>query len=86
MELMSELIPLSKQKFSSNVIEKCLEHNTIEMNEKIVECLIHNQEHCYELLSDQFGNYVIQKCLAVAQEPLFSQLKETIKKDVEKIA
>ena len=35
-ELMSDLINLSKQKFSSNVIEKCLEHNTPEMNAKIV--------------------------------------------------
>ena len=29
---MSDIIQLSKQKFSSNVIEKCLEYNTIEMN------------------------------------------------------
>ena len=32
-QLMSDLINLSKQKFSSNVIEKCLEFNTNQMNE-----------------------------------------------------
>jgi len=31
-ELMSDLINLSKQKFSSNVIEKCLEFNSFDMN------------------------------------------------------
>jgi pumilio RNA-binding family len=31
-ELMSDIFNLSMQKFSSNVIEKCLEHNTKETN------------------------------------------------------
>lgn len=35
-QLMSDIIQLSKQKFSSNVIEKCLEHNTTEMNQEMV--------------------------------------------------
>ena len=62
-QLMSELINLSKQKFSSNVIEKCLEFNTNQMNEQVVHCLMSNKNQYFNLLIDNFGNYVIQKCL-----------------------
>lgn len=71
-QLISNLIPLSKQKFSSNVIEKCLEYNTKEANRQLIECIIRDKTQNFNLLSDQFGNYVIQKCLAVAQEPQLS--------------
>ena len=62
-ELMNDFITFSKQKFSSNVIEKCLEYNTQQMNMVMVECLISNEAKFLNLLSDQYGNYVIQKCL-----------------------
>ena len=66
---MSNIILLSMQKFSSNVIEKCLEYNTKEANRSMVECIMRDPSKYFMLLSDQFGNYVIQKCLSVAQEP-----------------
>lgn len=68
-ELMSDLINLSKQKFSSNVIEKCLEHNTSKMNAQIVQCLMNAKNQYFNMLIDNFGNYVVQKCLQVAKEP-----------------
>ena len=84
-QLMSELINLSKQKFSSNVIEKCLEFNTNQMNEQIVHCLMSNKNQYFNLLIDNFGNYVIQKCLQVTQEPLLSVFISELKDDVEKL-
>jgi len=39
-ELMSDIIVLSKQKFSSNVIEKCLECNTKEINSQLVASIM----------------------------------------------
>jgi pumilio RNA-binding family len=59
LELMSDIINLSKQKFSSNVIEKCLEHNTKEVNKQMVSCIMSDPDHYFDLLSDQFGNYVL---------------------------
>jgi hypothetical protein len=35
-ELLGHLLELGKQKFSSNVIEKCLEYNTTEVRGKMV--------------------------------------------------
>lgn len=58
-QLMSDIIPLSKQKFSSNVIEKCLEHNSVEMNKEMVQHIMNEKTHHLDLLSDQYGNYVI---------------------------
>ena len=59
----------STQKFSSNVIEKCLDYCDEETKELIIErfCepnLIQN------LLFDVYGNYVIQKAMRLAKEPL----------------
>ena len=58
-ELMTDLIAFSKQKFSSNVIEKCLEFNTQSTNFAMVECLMNNEAEYFNLLGDQYGNYVI---------------------------
>lgn len=58
-QLMSDIIPLSKQKFSSNVIEKCLEHNSVDMNREMVQHIMNESTHYFNLLSDQYGNYVI---------------------------
>ena len=69
LELMSDLINLSKQKFSSNVIEKCLDHNTPQMNARIVQSLMGAKDQFFNMLIDNFGNYVVQKCLQVAQQP-----------------
>lgn len=64
---MSDLIALSKQKFSSNVIEKCLEFNDFQMNQEIVQSLmLQCNEQYFDLLCHQYGNYVVQKCLSVA--------------------
>ena len=49
---MSDIIALSKQKFSSNVIEKCLEYNTKEINKQMVACIMGDPSYYYELLSD----------------------------------
>lgn len=40
-KLLTNLIQLSKQKFSSNVIEKCLELNSPDLNQSLVAALMH---------------------------------------------
>ena len=56
---------LSIQKFSSNVMEKCLERCTDRVREHYLNELS-DTDRVRELMLDPFGNYVIQRALAVA--------------------
>jgi len=73
--LIDELVVLSKLKFSSNVIEKCLnfsDENTVNI---ILQYMIKPNIIC-EMMYDNYGNYVLQKALAVAKGDLrFSLFK-----------
>lgn len=51
-KLISDIINLSKQKFSSNVIEKCLEFNTGQMNKNVVAQLVTDRHLILGMLSD----------------------------------
>jgi len=66
-----DIFNLSKEKYSSNVIEKCLDHCDEETQLSIVKELA-NPEIIPALLIDMYGNYVIQKALLVAKEPFYS--------------
>lgn len=81
---MGSLLELGKQKFSSNVIEKCLEHNSNEVKEAMVKEILSANSY-YDFLLDQYGNYVIQKSLSVAEEPYFSLFIEKLKPDIERL-
>lgn len=54
------------------MIEKCLEHNSQEMKNLMVEEIM-TCDNYYDFLTNQYGNYVIQKSLAIAVEPTFSK-------------
>lgn len=82
--LLGSLLELGKEKFSSNVIEKCLEHNSPEVKEAMVREIL-GADSFYEFLLDQYGNYVIQKSLQVAQEPYFSDFIEKLKPDLDRL-
>ena len=56
---------LSKQKFSSNVVEKCLKQSSSHWKNIIIHELI-AQPAVGELLRDRYGNFVIQCSLTVA--------------------
>ena len=63
----NNLINLAKQKYSSNVIEKCLETCSPKMVNKLITIL--NKEMVIrELIKNMFGNYVIQKLLIVCKD------------------
>lgn len=69
---------LSKHKFSSNVIEKCLRCANETSREKMVgEMLLPNEMD--KLLRDSFGNYVVQTALEHTTFQLKSQLIEAIR-------
>uniref|UniRef100_A0A7S2U7A4 PUM-HD domain-containing protein n=1 Tax=Attheya septentrionalis TaxID=420275 RepID=A0A7S2U7A4_9STRA len=56
---------LAIQKFSSNVMEKCLERCTDRVRGLYIDELS-DGERVRELIMDPFGNYVVQRALAVA--------------------
>ncbi|KLO20403.1 ARM repeat-containing protein [Schizopora paradoxa] len=69
---------LSVQKFSSNVIEKCIrvaEHNTRKM---LIEELL-NRTRLEKLLRDSFGNYCVQTALDYADPAQRAMLVEGIR-------
>jgi hypothetical protein len=53
---------LSVQKYSSNVVEKCLKYAGEERRTRIIRELINNA-HLDQVMQDPFGNYVIQAAL-----------------------
>jgi len=73
-----QLSLLSVQKFSSNVIEKCLEKCSAEMRDLYLEEMC-NEKKISELMTDPFGNYVAQRALGVASHAYALKLVECMK-------
>jgi len=69
---------LAIQKFSSNVMEKCLERCTDRVKEHYLEELS-DGERIRELMMDPFGNYVVQRALSVATHAQAVRLVESMR-------
>jgi len=69
---------LAIQKFSSNVMEKCLERCTDSTKEKYMAELA-DTERVRELMMDPFGNYVVQRALSVATHAQAIRLVEAMR-------
>jgi len=82
--LKMNIITISKQKFSSNVIEKCFDNCSDDTRMNIIKEISH-PEVVYHLLFDNYGNYVLQKALAFAREPHYSVLIRSIAPHLERL-
>ncbi|KAG9452024.1 hypothetical protein H6P81_004928 [Aristolochia fimbriata] len=69
---------LSTQKYSSNVVEKCLKHAGEDKAILIIQELINNSEFG-QILQDPYGNYVVQSALANSKGVIHSALVEAIR-------
>ena len=69
---------LAIQKFSSNVMEKCLERCTDHVKECYLQELS-DPERIRELMIDPFGNYVVQRALSVATHAQAVRLVEAMR-------
>ena len=81
-----QIISLSKEKYSSNVIEKLFDIH----NEKIVNYLINsicsNEKKIIDLITDKYGNYIIQKILSVCNNrEIFIGILRIISKNINEI-
>ena len=70
--LLYDIPKFASQKFSSNVIEKCLDCSDEETKDLIVEKFC-DQKLVQTLLFDMYGNYVLQKTISLAKEPFKSK-------------
>lgn len=69
-----EVSQLSQHKFASNVVERCLQFGSMGERQVLIEILIGEEGSTISsplthLVRDQFGNYVVQRVLDVAQPP-----------------
>jgi hypothetical protein len=69
---------LSKQKFSSNVIEKCIRCADLNTKRILIEELM-DPEELEKLMRDSYGNYVIQTALEFAPADLAVQLIDSMR-------
>lgn len=75
---LGQIYELSVQKFSSNVVEKCLERSTDDARQYYVD-EIASSPHLSKMIQDQFANYVVQRALSVCLEEQCMQLVHAIR-------
>lgn len=88
--LRGKMFELSLQKFSSNVLEKCLLNSGDKDRNKIINEILNPpsclpSEAVHALLFHQYGNYVFQQALEVAKDPQFSLLVEHSKQHIQEM-
>lgn len=69
---------LSKQKFSSNVIEKCLRTAAYQVRRSLIEEMLISSE-LEKMLRDSFANYVVQTAMDFADPEMKVKLVEAIR-------
>ncbi|XP_004228945.2 pumilio homolog 12 [Solanum lycopersicum] len=72
---------LSMQKYSSNVVEKCLKHVDEERSSYIIEELL-SDPRLDQIMQDPYGNYVIQAALNISKGTLHTALVEAVRAHV----
>ncbi|KAK6925761.1 Pumilio RNA-binding repeat [Dillenia turbinata] len=80
-ELEGNFADLSMQKYSSNVVEKCLKYAGEERRSQIIQELISNPR-LDQIMQDPYGNYVIQAALSDSEGALHDVLIKAIKPHV----
>ena len=78
LSFLGKIAPLSKQKFSSNVIEKCLRTADPETKRALIDEMIKGNE-LEKMLRDSFANYVVQTALDYADPTTRARIVECIK-------
>ncbi len=77
--LLGHYAELSMQKFSSNVVEKCLKLGGMDTEREAIIREMVVSPLLARLLQDSYGNYVVQSALAVSSGALHQSLVDAIK-------
>ncbi|XP_052167867.1 pumilio homolog 5-like [Oryza glaberrima] len=70
-KLAGQVVPMSQNKFASNVIERCFEHGGSAERELLVKEILKQTEgnnYLLVIMKDQYANYVVQKMLTTCNE------------------
>jgi hypothetical protein len=70
---------LSMQKFSSNVVEKCLKLGGLGPEREVIIQELVASPLLPRLLQDSYGNYVVQSALAISSGAVHQELVDAIK-------
>ena len=74
------MFALACNKFSSNVIEKCLFHLSHDAQHEMIQQLYSvTEEEVFQMLQDSFGNYIIQSSIALASIKDIWMINEKLK-------
>ena len=79
----NKYIYLSKQKFSSNAVERILEKNKKNLENYINE--ICNENNIIEIIKNKYGNYVIQKAVKLSTGESREKIVGEINKNINKL-
>jgi len=78
-----QVLELSKHKFASNVVEKCVAYGSYQDRQRIIDEIteVHpdNSSPLLAMMKDGFGNYVIQKLLDVTEGEQRAQMVAKVK-------
>jgi hypothetical protein len=68
-KIMGQVLTMSRHKFASNVVEKCVAHGTPQERKELIDEVIITQADGSSplvlMMKDQFANYVVQKMIDV---------------------
>ncbi len=79
--LKGKFAQLSMLKFSSNVVEKCIEKAAPKRKDEILREIAHSDK-LLALMKNNFGNYVVQKALVLAEGDIKAEMGMAIKENI----
>jgi len=77
----NKVVNLSLTKYSSNVVERCIEKASKELKEEMIRELM-NAENLSAIVKNRFGSQIIQKALALAKPTLRAEFKEKLQSTI----
>lgn len=85
-----QIVHMSCQKHSSNVIEKCLIHGSRHARQRIINETLYaggsrNADHLLGMMIDQYANYVMQRMISVADKWQFKVIIDVVRRNVGKL-
>jgi hypothetical protein len=83
-QFFGKMCALSMQKFSSNVVEKCLEKGGEIVLSKFIDEIYTNYKIA-DLMKNNYGNYVVQKALKLSNDVNKRRIIEMVVKNLERI-
>ena len=76
---------ICKTKYSSNIIEKCLEINCKEIHIIILNKICESKENVCDLILNPYGNYIIQKALCVCDNNQYEFILKILAENIKEI-